>query len=201
MISTLNDVSAHIGRTAELADKGVKTTITTSETMRQLNASSTEIEDVLAMIRDIADQTNLLALNATIEAARAGEAGKGFAVVATEVKNLANQSASSTDRIGGSMNRIKDGAKLASVNLSATSSVIDQVKSSSEEVSRFIKSSAAEQRDSAEQTREIGKDIRQIIDEMIQGMGTIRVASEQIGENVRESYSEFTQVLDRAGLA
>jgi hypothetical protein len=36
---------------------------------------------------------------------------------------------------------------------------------------------------------------------MIQGMGTIRVASEQIGENVRESYSEFTQVLDRAGLA
>jgi Amt family ammonium transporter len=201
MISTLNDVSVNIFRTVELADQGVKTTFTTSETMRQLNVSSTEIEDVLAMIRDIADKTNLLALNATIEAARAGDAGKGFAVVATEVKSLANQSASSTDRIGGSMTRIKDGANLASVNLAATSRVIDQVKSASEEVSRFIRSSAKEQQDSAEQTREIGKGIRQIIDEMIEGMGTIRLASEQIGENVRESYSEFTQVLDRAGLA
>lgn len=201
MIETLSDVSQHIGKTAALADQGVSTTLTTSETMRQLNDSSTEIEGVLEMIREIAEQTNLLALNATIEAARAGDAGKGFAVVATEVKNLANQSASSTNRIGGSMNRIKDGAKLASVNLSATSDVIGQVKSASEEVSRFIQSSAKEQRESADQTREIGKDIRQIIDEMIQGMGTIRLASEQIGDNVRDSYSEFTQVLDRAGLA
>ena len=49
---------------------------------------------------EIASRTNLLALNATIEAARAGDAGKGFAVVASEVKQLAAQTARSTEEIG-----------------------------------------------------------------------------------------------------
>ena len=71
----------------------------TAGSMKQLADTAASIEEVVKLIQDIAAQTNLLALNATIEAARAGEAGKGFAVVAQEVKALAGQTASATDRI------------------------------------------------------------------------------------------------------
>ena len=53
---------------------------------------------IVGVIDEIAFQTNLLALNAGVEAARAGEAGKGFAVVAAEVKKLAGDTRSATDR-------------------------------------------------------------------------------------------------------
>ena len=47
----------------------------------------------------ITSQTNLLALNASIDSARAGEAGRGFAVVADEIRNLAEQSKDSVEKI------------------------------------------------------------------------------------------------------
>lgn len=63
------------------------------------NQSASEIRKVVDLITEIAEQTNLLSLNASIEAARAGEQGKGFAVVANEVRNLADQSRESAQKI------------------------------------------------------------------------------------------------------
>jgi methyl-accepting chemotaxis protein len=73
----------------------------------ELERMAHDIGEVVALIRSIAAQTNLLALNATIEAARAGEAGRGFAVVAAEVKQLASQTATATDRIVGQVASIQ----------------------------------------------------------------------------------------------
>jgi len=76
--------------------------------VHQLSEASEQIGKIVTEIEDIAKQTNLLALNATIEAARAGEAGKGFSVVASEVKNLANQTAKSTENIRSRIENLRN---------------------------------------------------------------------------------------------
>ena len=87
------------------------------ETMGSIKASSGRIVDIIAVIDGIAFQTNILALNAAVEAARAGEQGRGFAVVATEVRGLAQRSATAAREIKrlieDSVARIETGSLLA----------------------------------------------------------------------------------------
>jgi methyl-accepting chemotaxis protein len=97
--ASVNGIFVHAGEAAKVADNAVAVAERVAQTVDRLDNSSLQISGVLKVIAGIADQTNLLALNATIEAARAGEAGKGFAIVASEVKELARETASATDRI------------------------------------------------------------------------------------------------------
>jgi len=101
---------------SEVALQGGAVVSEVVQTMASINESSTKIVDIIGVIDGIAFQTNILALNAAVEAARAGEQGRGFAVVATEVRNLAQRSASAAkeikELINDSVGKVEAGGKL-----------------------------------------------------------------------------------------
>ncbi len=102
---------------AQVAGEGGKNVADMVHTMSDIGSSSKRIVDIITIIEGIAFQTNILALNAAVEAARAGEQGRGFAVVATEVRNLAQRSASAAKEISqliaASVNKVDAGVRQA----------------------------------------------------------------------------------------
>ena len=67
-----------------------------SKIFENLGRSSSKIGSTTSVIERIAGQTKLLALNARIEAVHAQSSGDGFAVVANEVRQLAEETTTST---------------------------------------------------------------------------------------------------------
>lgn len=99
--------------------------------IKNLKISSTEVIEIIGMVKSIAEQTNLLALNASIEAARAGDAGKGFAVVAQEVRKLAEQSKRSVEQI----------TELVTTSMSLTDKAVNTIEEVRESVTLGMKDS------------------------------------------------------------
>jgi len=127
MATTIGHIASNSASAARVAQEASVLAARTTVAVEALGRASTEVGDVIQLIRSIAEQTNLLALNATIEAARAGELGKGFAVVADEVKQLAQQSARATDEVAAKILAIQSGAGGAIDAIAGVTDVIAQV--------------------------------------------------------------------------
>jgi methyl-accepting chemotaxis protein len=101
--------------TVEAANQGNAVAENTKKAMAEISESSSKISEIVNLVNEIAFQTNILALNAAIEATKAGDFGRGFAVVATEIRMLAQRSATAAneikDLISESLEKVQNGTK------------------------------------------------------------------------------------------
>ncbi len=81
-----------------------------------LKERTSEVEQMLANIKDISVRTGILAINASIEAAHAGNFGNGFRIIANEVRALATQTGDFTKQIEKKMNDLQ--ASVSEINQS-----------------------------------------------------------------------------------
>ena len=190
LTASVNEVASHVAENTESTDRvhdqakevAIKADHGTAkmkeliESMKHISDTTNDIQTVIEKIESIASQTNLLSLNASIEAARAGEAGRGFAVVAEQIKELAEESASSAEEtrvmLTNSLNQVGIGSSVA------------------DETSQFM-AEMIEQLDAV--VMEVAK-IRQVSDRQAESVKQISQAIEQVNGVVQENSATSEQV-------
>lgn len=143
----------------EQAGESAKVVESAITAMHEIEDSSKKVADILGVMDEIAFQTNLLALNAGVEAARAGEAGRGFAVVATEVRSLAQRSATSArnikELISLSGRQVSRGVSL----VTQTGTALSKISTNIETISNLIDSISTAAQEQAESLTQINSAI------------------------------------------
>ncbi|MBU6954273.1 chemotaxis protein [Hahella sp. HN01] len=186
------DQLANFARSA--AAKGGEVTQRTVSSMGEINEASRKIAEIIGVIDDIAFQTNLLALNASVEAARAGDQGRGFAVVATEVRNLAQRSATSAreikDLIEDSVKKVQTGSHLVDESGKNLDEIILHVKKVSDLISD-IASATEEQSSGIEQVNRAVMEL----DEITQQNAALAEETASSAESSLESVQQMVQLM------
>ena len=136
-----------------------------------LSDRTSQIGNISTLVSHLSDRTHMLALNAAVEAVRAGEHGKGFSIVATEIRQLADESKKSTEKIH--------------LLVADIQRAIDSTVRATNEGSQSVEVGVQISRE----TSEVFLDIQQAI-------GDVVLNNQQISLNIKQQVSAVQQVVE-----
>ncbi len=178
----------------ELAEKGGDVVNSAVAAMQDINESSNQIAEIIGVIDEIAFQTNLLALNASVEAARAGEQGRGFSVVATEVRNLAQRSATaareSKELIQNSVQKVRAGTEFVNETGNALNEIVNGVKKVGDIVAEIAAASAEQSAGISQVNQAVGE-----MDEITQQNAALAEQTSAASVSMSDQSTAMTQLL------
>ena len=144
--------------------------------------SVAKVDELTNEILSISNQTNLLALNASIEAARAGEVGKGFAVVADEIRQLADSSKETAN-------------KIQNVNILVINAV-NELSANANEIMKYISETILPDYDnyaiSGKQYREDAEAVSDAMDNCLQEM-------DELNTHINSLVEQMSQIANSVG--
>ena len=177
-----------------VAQEGGATVQRVIATMKDIDAGSRKIADIIGVIDGIAFQTNILALNAAVEAARAGEQGRGFAVVAGEVRSLATRSAQAAREIktliSSSVERVEAGTAL----VDQAGSTMQEVVAAIQRVSTIMAEISAASSEQSAGVGQVGEAVVQM-DQTTQQNAALVEQMAAAASSLRQQANELVQTV------
>lgn len=146
-----------------------------SEIIKILVDRVRDVSEITNAILSISNQTNLLALNASIEAARAGDAGRGFAVVADEIRNLSDETKTSTEQI---TEIIKE---LSQVTDNTMKILQESVQGINRQNTKIV-----EVNESFSKSGQFVNELKELVDGIVKDIGTINQSNKTIVNSINQ---------------
>lgn len=182
----------------ESSEAGHQTLIRTNDTIKAIQTSSLDIQQILQSIQKIAKQTNLLSMNASIEAAHAGDTGRGFAIVADEVRSLSSLSNRNAKEIEAHIEimieKVNHGVEAITAAGNAFNDIVNGIGENFELMNRITDSMTSQQKSTQstlESTFAIVKSVEQI--------SSFAEKQNQYTQNAKKIMNEIVELADRIG--